>query len=720
MLLDRISTLAPEGLSLPESLEGLGRLASNIYWTWHPEAKSLFLKINPTLGRFFSPIRILREAENLKELATDKKFVAEVKRVVKEYDDYLADDSKAWYPKEGDPKGVLKDGPVAYFCAEYAFFEDFNQYAGGLGILAGDHCKEASDLGFPFVAVGIFYHRGFFHQMVDWEGRQEHLYPYLSPEECCCRRVCEPGTKKPLTIKIEYPGRTVQAAVWLLAVGRVPVILLDTDLPENSETDRPITSQLYCNGRSMRLHQETVLGVGGVRALDALGIKPKAWHLNEGHSAFLLLERLRAKVKGGTLLKTAQKEIAANSLITIHTPVPEGNERFDAKLAQSLISPILAGTSIKVADMLKLGLGADADPKVFDMTAFALRHTTGANGVSLLHGQTADKTWRKIAGRKVLGVTNGVHMPTWLGPQVRTLLESNGAEFQFGTRIKVKEETGRPAWDSILKADDKQIWEAHKAQKVALLEFVERRLRTQHARHGEGPDELRQFAEWLNPDALLICFARRFAPYKRASLIFSDEKRAAKLLNMKDRPIQVVFTGKAHPSDRTGQDLVSKVYQTTQSDKFRGKAFHLEDYDMEVGRVLVAGADVWLNNPRRPLEASGTSGMKAAANGVVNVSILDGWWDEACLDGVNGFAIGGRKVPGEIKKQDAQDARELYKVLEEKVIPLYFDRDKSGLPKAWIAMMKQSMATSLYSFSTARMIRDYMDDMYSVAASGKK
>ncbi len=720
MLLDRISTLPPERLSLPNSLEGLGRLASNIYWTWHPEAKNLFLKINPEPGRFFSPIRILREAENLAELAADKKFVAEVKQVVKEFDSYLNDDSKAWFPTKGNLKGELKDGPVAYFCAEYAFFEDFNQYAGGLGILAGDHCKEASDLGFPFVAVGIFYHRGFFHQMVDWEGRQEHLYPYLSPEECSCRRVCAPGGKKPLTIKIEYPGRTVHAAVWLLAVGRVPVIMLDTDLLENAEADRPITSQLYCNGRSMRLHQETILGVGGVRALEALGIKPKAWHLNEGHSAFLLLERLRNMVNKGTPLKEAQKKIAANSLITIHTPVPEGNERFDVKLAQSLISPILAGMSIKVADMLKLGLDADADPKVFDMTAFALRHTTGANGVSLLHGQTADKTWRKIAGRKVLGVTNGVHMPTWLGSQVKALFEAKGAEFKFETKLAIKgAEHGRPAWDVVLDLDDKQLWEAHKAQKVALLEFVEERLRGQHARHGEGPDELRQFAEWLNPDALLICFARRFAPYKRASLIFSDEKRAAKLLNLKDRPIQVVFTGKAHPSDRTGQDLVSKVYQTTQSVKFKGKAFHLEDYDMEVGRMLVAGADVWLNNPRRPLEASGTSGMKAAANGVVNVSILDGWWDEACVDGVNGFAIGDRKVPHEIKKQDAQDASNLYQVLEQRVFPLYFDRDSSGLPKAWIAMMKQSMSTSLYAFSTARMIRDYMDDMYSVASSAK-
>lgn len=707
-MLHSLSTLPPTGLDLPSPLAALERLAFNLYWTWHPEVQSLFREISPEdwdSGQ--GPVAVLTKSKRLNSLAKDKEYVQHLNEAARTFDRYLAGADKSWFAKRKDHT-ISDKGPVAYFCAEYALFEGFNQYAGGLGILAGDHCKEASDLALPFVAVGLFYRRGFFRQRVDWEGRQEHEYDTFDPHTCCLQRLCKAGSKEPLTIGIELPGRTVHAAVWLQAVGRTPLILLDTDLPENEPADRPITSQLYCNGRSMRLHQETVLGVGGVRALHALNISPKVWHLNEGHSAFLLLERLRLQ-KGD--LKTSSKVVAANSLVTIHTPVPEGNERFDAKLAASLIQPVIQGSALKIPELLKLGLGADGDSKVFDMTAFALRLTTAANGVSRLHGKTADKTWRKIFGRPVIGVTNGVHMPTWIGPRVRALLTKQARELPVDAP-----EGQRPDWQAAFNLKDEELWLAHKQQKKALIEFAERKLREQRARHGEGPEELQRFAEWLDPEALLIVFARRFAPYKRASLIFSEAQRAAKLFNRKGFPVQILFTGKSHPSDRTGQGLVSKVFQTSLKPKFRGRAFHLEDYDMEIGRMMAAGADVWLNNPRRPLEASGTSGMKAAANGAVNVSILDGWWDEACSDGKNGFAIGKRTVPKAVQEQDKQDAKALYEILEKRVIPLYFKRDRTGLPREWLQLMKGSIASSLYAFSTARMIRDYVDDMYEPAA----
>lgn len=719
MSLDRIVASEPAYPSIPKELEALPRLAANLFWTWRPEVKAVFEKIAPSVTPF-SPTNLLKHARNLEALAKDAAYVKEVQRVAEAFDDYMAGAKDAWFHHQGAPAKALDKGPVAYFCAEYAFFEGFNQYAGGLGILAGDHCKEASDLDLPFVPVGIFYHRGFFHQMVDWEGRQEHFYNQFDPEQCGFRRALRPKTQEPLTVQVEFEGRVIAAAVYVLGIGRIQGVYLSTDLPENSAEDRAITSQLYNNGRSMRLHQETILGVGGARALEALGIAPSAWHMNEGHSAFLLLDRLLKGVRAGKTLKDVTKAIQANSLITIHTPVPEGNERFDAALAKTLIEPVIKGSGLKVDALLKLGRGADGSSKVFDMTAFALRLSSQANGVSLLHGRTADGTWNEIAGYPVIGVTNGVHMPTWLGTSVRGLLESKGLQFQPETRVDVKKDEGdRPDWHGASALDDIALWDAHNTQKRATLAFIEERLREQHARHGEGPEELKLLSGVLDPDALLVGFARRFAPYKRPSLFFADEKKALRLISDRKRPIQFVFSGKSHPSDRTGQDVVKRVYQLSEHPKFKGRVFYIEDYDMEAGRMLSQGVDVWLNNPRRPLEASGTSGMKAAANGVVNVSILDGWWDEACVDGVNGFAIGDRKVPKTLEKQDAKDASDLFETLEKTVVPLFFDRDSKGLPRKWIQLMKGSIASSIYSFSTERMLRDYLQAMYSVAAKRK-
>ncbi|HEY3268599.1 MAG TPA: alpha-glucan family phosphorylase [Armatimonadota bacterium] len=707
-----IPVRGPVAADLPEPLRGLGRLAANLYWTWNPDVQRLFAKLSPALwAEGAGPVRILQEAD-LSTAAADPEFAAAVREAAAAFDAYMAGGAEAWYAQR-EPK--LEGGPIAYFCAEYGFHESLNLYAGGLGILAGDHCKEASDLGLPFVGVGLFYRRGFFHQMIDWEGRQEHMYPPLDPARCSVSRVLKPGTEEPLTVRVEMPGRVVSAAVWLAEVGRIPLLLLDTDLEENAPEDRPITSQLYTISREMRLCQETILGVGGVRALRALGIAPSVWHLNEGHSAFLLLERLRERLAAGDDVDAARQSLRADSIITIHTPVPEGNERFGADLAGSLIAPILDGASLGAAAVLKMGLGADGDKGVFDMTAFALRNSRAANGVSLLHGRTADKTWRKIAGYPLIGVTNGVHMPTWVGPEMKRLFARRGADLTHSTDVAATARAeGRPTWEGIADADGAELWKAHLAQKGNLIEFAKQRLFAQHARLGEGPASLKELVEGLDPDALLIGFARRFAEYKRASLIFTDERRLAKILNAKGRPVQILFAGKSHPGDRGGQKLIGKVYEQTQSPRFKGKVFLLEDYDIEVGRNLVRGVDIWLNNPRRPLEASGTSGMKAAANGVPNVSILDGWWDEAYQGGKkgrNGWAIGGRKTAADSEKQDKRDAAEVYSLLEDEIIPAFFDRDAEGVPARWIPVMKQAIATSLYAFSTKRMLEEYLDDM---------
>jgi starch phosphorylase len=555
---------------------------------------------------------------------------------------------------------------------------------------------------YPFVAVGILYRRGFFTQVIDWQGRQEHVYPVLDPKSLPVERVVHPKTLEPLNVQVEFPGRTVAVAAWRAAVGRVPLILLDTDVPENTPEDRKITSQLYMLGREMRLAQEVVLGVGGARVLSALKIKPKVWHMNEGHSAFLLVERLRTE---------SAAEVKANSILTIHTPVPEGNERFDQAAVEEhvrAVSPALA------PQVLELGLDFKKTQGVFDMTAMGVRLSKLQNGVSLLHGKTADKTWRKVAGQEVIGLTNGVHMPTWLGPEVRALLEAAGAKFSECTVVPGLKDGH---WPAALELEDAELWEAHKAQKERLAAFVRERCFEQLARTGAGPSRLAEALHSFDPEALTIGFARRFAPYKRASLLFTEPRRLARLMSQVGRPVQVVFAGKAHPGDRVGQKLLEKVYRQTQSPRFAGKVFLLEDYAMDVGRVLVQGVDVWLNNPRRPLEASGTSGMKAAANGVPNLSVLDGWWDEAWASGreQNGWAIGGRKTLSDPEAQDRSDAESLYETLEQEVVPSFFDRDQNGLPKGWLRIMKRSIASSLWQFSTARMVKEYDERMVQLA-----
>ena len=696
---------------LPPQLEGLRRLAYNLYWCWHPRARQVWSRIDrDTWTRHRNPIPVLSGPVDWGRLLDDTTFMVEVRDVLREFDAYMENGSDAWFART-HPETLA--GPIAYFCAEYGIYESLGIYSGGLGVLAGDHTKTTSDMALPFVGVGLLYRKGYFHQTIDADGHQEHAYPDYDLTRLPVSRA-QAADGNPLQVSVELPGRDLQVAVWVAQVGRTPVLLLDTDIPDNGDADRPITHILYVRGREMRLHQELVLGVGGVRALRALGIAPSVWHLNEGHSAFLLAERAREHVAAGDTLADAWTKVRGDSVFTIHTPVPAGNERFAADLVRQVAGPLFDGDGrpetggVPIDDVLALGLGVDADAGQFDMTAFSLRLTRIANAVSQLHAATANGTWQGISSGDIIGVTNGVHMPSWVGHAmgetlasgVRADLDNLDAEGSRGS-----------FWARLDQIPAEDLWETHVRQKLELAVFARRRLRSQFARHGESPATLDALEAALDPDVLTIGFARRFATYKRAGLLFSDVDRLARLIHDERRPVQMVYAGKAHPADRPGQQVIQEIFTRSMSDRMRGRVFILEDYDIRIARYLVAGVDIWLNTPRRPLEASGTSGMKAAANGVVNVSVLDGWWDEG-YGGDNGWAIGGRDTNSDEAAQDWADAQDLYRILEEEVVPRYYDRGADGVPVAWVELMRRSMASALWAFSTTRMLHDYVERMY--------
>ena len=706
-----IPTLPVRTLRLPAQLEGLERIAYDLYWSWHPQTRALFSRVDRAAWRRFrSPVAVLQARRDWSTLLDDTDFMVQYRTLLAAYDAYRSNGRDNWYDRN---HGGSLDGPVAYFCAEFGLHESLGIYSGGLGVLAGDHCKAASDMALPFVAVGLFYRHGYIRQSIDADGHQEHAYPDLDVSLLPLQRVAD-QVGDPLTVPVELPGRTVHVAVWMVQVGRVPLLLLDTDTPLNDESDRPITHTLYVRGREMRLHQELVLGVGGVRALRALGIAPAAWHLNEGHSAFLLVERARELVAAGVPFEDALEQVRARSVFTIHTPVSAGNERFDADLVRTLAAPMMQGAGIDMERILELGRGVDDDPSQFDMTGFSLRLSVRANAVSQLHAETANGTWHGITRRPIMGITNGVHPGTWLGGPVRALYSSLGADLD---RIDDERPKDR-FWERLPRVSDERLWDAHMEQKLELAFFARRRLRLQLARHGEPPSELHDVEAFLDPSVLTIGFARRFATYKRAALLFSDEERLARLLWDTDRPVQIVFAGKAHPADRPGQRVIQDIFSRSRSKRLKGRVVILEDYDIRVGRYLVQGVDVWLNNPRRPLEASGTSGMKAAMNGVVNCSVLDGWWDEGWT-GDNGWAIGGREMNPDEGAQDWADAQALYELLETDIVPRWYDRDPRGLPRRWTQVMRRSMATTIWRFSTARMLEQYVEQSYLPAALGE-
>ena len=711
-----VPTLPGAPFRLPPQVEGLRRLAYNLYWSWHPRAKVLFNRIDAAAWtRYRNPVAVLEGAVDWRTLLEDQDFLVEYQAVIADLDAYVANGRNHWFQRH---YARSLEGPIAYFCAEYGFYESLGIYSGGLGVLAGDHLKTASDMALPFIGVGLLYRKGYFRQTIDADGHQEHAYPDYDLARLPVLRAAD-RYGDPLTVTIELPGRTLHVAVWVAQVGRVPTLLLDTDINENNDADRPISHILYVRGREMRLHQELVLGVAGTRAIRALGISPAVWHLNEGHSAFLLAERARELVAGGATFDTAFEHVRSTSVFTIHTPVSAGNERFDADLVRRVAGPLLgvdrpeAAGFVDMEKLLLLGRGVDDDPRQFDMTALSLRLSCAANAVSQLHAVTANATWAPVLGeRRILGITNGVHAPTWVGTEMNGLYANIlGADLDD---LDPQTKAGR-FWERLGRIPDRDLWAAHQRQKSELAMFARKRLRSQFARHGEAPVVLEQLEEALDPEILTIGFARRFATYKRAGLLFTDVERLARLLWHPERPVQIVFAGKAHPADRPGQGVIQQIFERSRSAALRDRVFILEDYDMRIARFLVQGVDVWLNNPRRPLEASGTSGIKAAQNGVINASVLDGWWDEGWT-GDNGWAIGGREQNPDEGAQDWADALDLYRILEDEIVPSYYERDQNGIPTGWTERMRNSIASTIWRFSTTRMLHEYTEELYLPAA----
>ena len=709
----------PTSFRVPPRIEGLRRVAYNLWWSWHPEARALFRRIH--VGRWMAtrnPVAVCSGPVDWEPLLDDPNFLTQVDEVVAAFDNYMTGGSEHWFPRT---HGATLAGPIAYFCAEFGWHESLSLYSGGLGILAGDHMKAASDMALPMVGVGLLYRRGYFRQTIDADGHQEHSYPEVDLSLLPLTRAADKSGDH-LTIGVPFGDRTVYAAVWVAQIGRVPVLLLDTDISANAESDRPITSILYVRGREMRLHQEMMLGVGGVRALRAVGVSPSVCHLNEGHSALGLVERVRELVTAGVPFDKALEGVKQSTVFTIHTPVSAGNEKFDVDIVRRVLGPLCAGAdapdsvSVPLEKVLELAVGAEGDRGSFDLTALSLRLSSGSNAVSKLHAVTANSTWTPVISREILGITNGVHIPTWTGRETRESYERflNADLDQLdwdGPKSEV-------FWEQITGLDPRAWWDAHLVQKAALGEFLRTSLRKQLARHGESPASLREADSFFDPNILTIGFARRFATYKRANLLFSDFDRLARIVQDSRRPVQIVFAGKAHPADRAGQEVIRDIWEKSRGEALRGRVFLLEGYDMRVARFLVGGCDVWLNTPRRPLEASGTSGMKAAANGAVNVSILDGWWDEG-YNGTNGFAIGDTSINPDNAAQDATDAESLYRILENEVVPRYYDRGPDGISGAWLNLARASIGSTLWRFSTTRMLHEYCELLYLPAAAAQ-
>ncbi len=701
----KIPTLNVAEIDLPREFEGLYDLAYNLWWSWTPAARDLFATIDPIhWGLYRNPVQSLINVDPKRwhPLLQSEAFRRQYDEVMGEFNAYL-ERQDTWYQQQD----WQLDGSIGYFSMEYGLHQSLAIYSGGLGVLSGDHTKAASNLGLPFVGLGLLYRHGYFQQSLDAEGQQQHAYPEYDFARLPIRPVANRMGGE-LKITIPLPERDVTAKLWLVQVGRVPLLLLDTDVDDNDPADRPITNQLYVSGREMRLVQEILLGMGGVRALQALDIEPGVWHLNEGHSVFLQMERWR-QGKGDKSIDQALATLRRTSVFTTHTPVPAGNEQFDAALVAKYFRQWCEDVGISVDDFLALGRAHEHETS-FNLTALAIRSSRWVNGVSQLNAEVSSRMWRHLfppeAGdQPIAAITNGVHARTFIGPELQSLLRRR-------LHPRWEDELLKPeSWQAVSEIPDAELWKTHRQQKERLGRFTRSRLREQYALDGASPDDLRAVEDIFDHDALTIGFARRFATYKRANLVFSDLHRLQRILCDTERPVQMIFAGKAHPADRPGQHLIQHIFELSRSHTFRGKVFFLENYDLRMGRMLVQGVDVWLNTPRRPMEASGTSGQKVGMNGGLNFSIADGWWPEG-WNGDNGWVIGDDREYADEAVQDKDDAGSLYDLLESSIVPVFFDRDGDGLPRRWLAMMKNAMATLTSQFSASRMVRDYTERAY--------
>ncbi len=696
---------------IPEMLKGLQELSQNLWYGWNHEAQKLFEEIDPDLWHSVerNPVAFLQDvsAERLAEMAGNQTYLNRLNNVLDDFRAYLSSGHTVFNERYA-PYGQKV---IAYFSAEFGVHESLPNYAGGLGILAGDHSKSASDLGLPLVSVGLFYKYAYFTQEIDVNGNQTEKYEALNPERLLLNLVRTPQGE-PVLIKVFLKDHEVSVKIWEARVGRNRMLFLDSDVEQNSEQDREITSTLYGGSRETRIQQEIILGIGGVRALQALGLEPAVTHINEGHSAFSGLERLRLLIQKGLSFDEALEFVRNTSLFTTHTPIPAGNEAFEFDLMRAYFSSFWPELGLNEEQFFNLGRNVNEyQHENFSLTVLALNLSAMANGVSEIHGRVSRAMWKHVfpgipEPEVPIGhITNGIHTETWLHPIMIEFLEKYfGKEW----RQHIQDEH---FWQDVYQIPDEDFWQILQKLRQNMSDFLREEYRKRLQRYGNETHGLPPAEEILNPDILTIGFARRFAPYKRATLIFRDPERLKRILNNPDRPVQILFSGKAHPHNDAGKELIRTINHFARQEGFRGKIVFIEGYSMNVSRALVAGCDVWLNNPRRPLEASGTSGQKVPINGGLNLSVPDGWWPEA-YNGKNGWAIGRKEESMDYEQQDHYDSESLYQLLENEVVPAFYERDERGVPTKWVAMAKESLRTIIHRFSTHRMVWEYTEKYY--------
>lgn len=695
---------------IPERLGRLRDMAYNLWWSWNSDAIDLYREIDlplwEKLGK--NPVRFIQEVSQRKldQKLNDPEYMTRYDEIVRRFDTYLSDQN-TWFHRTYPEK---KDHRVAYFSAEYGLNEVLPVYSGGLGVLSGDHCKSASDLGIPFTALGLFYKQGYFSQRINRDGWQETNFNDLNVSHLPVQPVVNDHGEN-ILISVELPGRMVYARIWQVRVGRISIYLMDTDVEQNNSQDRWLTARLYGGDQETRIQQEILLGIGGVKVLEALGVKPTVYHLNEGHSAFMGLELIRKLVQEKGLPFREAKEVVSSSVIfTTHTPVPAGNDVFPLQMIDKYFSNFWGSLGISRHEFLDLGLKV-SDNQNFNMTVLAITLSGRRNGVSELHGAVTrnifNNLWPGVPEEEVpvTHITNGIHTLTWMSPSYKYLYDKYLGE-TWADRLFEQD-----VWERIDEIPDEDLWKTHCALKTKMIGFVRDRLRDQRLANGESVESVKQVDSLLDPNALTIGFARRFATYKRANLIFRNVERIKRILNRPDMPVQIIFAGKAHPADRPAHEVIKHINDISRQEGFTGKVILVENYNMTLARNLVQGVDIWLNNPRRPLEASGTSGQKVCINGVINFSILDGWWCEG-YNGKNGWAIGDDTYYDNEHSQDNADSESIYEILEKQIIPLFYDRNEKDVPTKWVKVMKESIRSLSYQFSTHRMVQEYTGRLY--------
>ncbi|MGI8589132.1 MAG: alpha-glucan family phosphorylase [Chloroflexia bacterium] len=690
---------------IPPRIGRLLELAYNLWWTWHGEARHLFSDIDHSLWNevYHNPVKFLREVrqDRLEAAANEPAYLERYDAILAEFDAYM-NPAETWFSTHHgeDPQ------TVAYFSFEFGLHESLPIYSGGLGVLSGDHTKEASDMGLPLVGIGFLYPQGYFRQLLDTNGWQEAVYEKMNFADVPAMPAMTPGGRE-VVVSVDLPGRAIYAKVYRIQVGRVPVYMMDTDIHPNAPSDRTLSARLYGGDQEMRVAQEIVLGIGGIRALRTLGIEPSVFHMNEGHSAFLVLELIREKMERGLSFEEARREVSAGGVFTTHTPVSAGNDAFPPDLMDKYFSAYWPQLGLTREEFMRFAKQDNEWGPTFSMTVLGMAGSDRHNGVSKIHGGVSRNMWhwlwpdRPTDEVPITAITNGVHTATWLASKL-------GAFYAKHLGPDWYSRLDDPAtWKPLRSAPAEELWAIHTYLRHGLIAFARRRAEARYARLNETP------SLWpvLDPEVLTLGFARRFATYKRATMIFNDRARLKALLNNPARPVQIIFAGKSHPADVPGKQFIQQVYLLSQEPGFNGKILFIEDYDMNVARYMVHGADVWMNTPRRPYEASGTSGEKAALNGMLNLSILDGWWAEG-YNGKNGWAVGEGPEYANQDEQDWHDAQSLYTLLEGSVVPLFYDRDGAGVPLGWIEMMKEAIISLAPVFSTRRMLKDYTEEFY--------